>query len=164
MFADPDDKPHKISATYTSRVAEIFQVILKAMGIELSFVNDETELKTLDNTKIADHNVNGKIYFCTDYQAFLIQRICDIRDEIMEVFPLITKNDLIRLMEDELRHNKYIIDDVDVELGDLAAQVEAEVEYYYDKFQKEKLAEQEAQKALEAPKEEVKEEVAEETT
>ena len=157
MFSDTKDRPNKIAATYTSRVAEIFQVILKAMGIKLEFVDEDTELKALNNSDVKEFEIGGRTYLCTEYQYFLMKKINDFRNEILEVYPVITKSNLIDLIEEELRHSKYIEDDLDTELGDLSRQVAEELEIYYKKFQEEK--EEEIRKQKEA-EEKQKEEIA----
>ena len=75
MFADDlnEDSISKIDNSYTSRVAEIFNVILKSLGIGLDFVDDDEKIKILDDETISNHSLNGVTYFCTDYQFYMME-------------------------------------------------------------------------------------------
>ena len=111
MFSDYDDpkRMEKIDGSYTSRVAEIFNVILKSLGIRLEFIDDANDiLRAINDDVISDHKINGKTYFCTDYQALLIERIDEIKEEILSERPVLTKAELLDAIEEELRERTYI--------------------------------------------------------
>ena len=110
MFSDPDDVAaiDKLDPTYTSRVVEIFNVILKSLGVEMEFTDDDESVKILNDDTISSHSLNGKTYFCTDYQFFLIKRMDIIRKEIQEKNPIITKSRLMKMIKDEMVKKNYV--------------------------------------------------------
>jgi hypothetical protein len=121
MFEDDND-PNSINiidSSYTSRVAEIFNVYLKCMGIKLTFLDDDDFIETLDNDELRNYDIDGKSYLCTEYQAYLVERINDIKAEILSKEPILTHNQLRELVEEELRKRKYIIGSVEDELDTL---------------------------------------------
>lgn len=110
MFQDSDsDSIQKIDKSYTSRVAEIFSVILKSLSIGLEFVNEEENICSLNNTEIKMHNLNGQMHFCTDYQFFILKRMDEIRKSILEDNPVITTSELEKRVQEEMRSNHYIM-------------------------------------------------------
>ena len=110
MFADDlnEDSISKIDNSYTSRVAEIFNVILKSLGIGLDFVDDDEKIKILDDETISNHSLNGVTYFCTDYQFYMRERAESIKQEIMERNPVLTTERLNQLIEEEMKKRDYI--------------------------------------------------------
>ena len=110
MFADDlnEDSISKIDSSYTSRVAEIFNVILKSLGIGLDFVDDDEKIKILDDETISNHSLNGVTYFCTDYQFYMMERAESIKQEIMERNPVLTTERLNQLIEEEMKKRDYI--------------------------------------------------------
>lgn len=125
MFGDEGIK--KIDSSYTSRVAEVFTVILKQLGISLEFEDDDNKVKVLDDDILRSHTLNGEVYFCTDYQFFLIQRTNEIKNEILEKNPVITETKLREMIDYELKHRKYLNGPLNEELGDLSKRVEEEI-------------------------------------
>ena len=110
MFADDlnEDSISKIDNSYTSRVAEIFNVILKSLGIGLDFVDDDEKIKILDDETISNHSLNGVTYFCTDYQFYMMERAESIKQEILERNPVLTTERLNQLIEEEMKKRDYI--------------------------------------------------------
>ncbi len=106
MFGE--DGVKSIDASYTSRVSEIFNVILKSLGIGLNFVDEEEEVLVLDDNTLKEHHLNDEVYFCTDYQFFLIERIEEVKQEILEEHPILTENQLKKMIEHELKTRSYI--------------------------------------------------------
>ena len=90
MF-DDEDAVQKIDPSYTSRVAEIFNVTLKSLGIGLEFLDDDEEVRVLNDDDVKQHELDGKAIMCTDYQFYLLQRASEIRDEILEDNPVLTE-------------------------------------------------------------------------
>lgn len=147
MFSDGNDETaiNLLDHTYTSRVAEIFNVILKNLGIELEFIDEDDKVQILNDDIITEHQLDGKTYFCTDYQFFVIERMNQIREEILEEYPVILENKLEQMVEKEMKRRKYINGPLNDELGGLSF-----------------LKPDEDEKKEEAPKEEVKEKTTEE--
>ncbi|MDE7089322.1 MAG: hypothetical protein K2O54_04315, partial [Prevotella sp.] len=108
QLLSPSDE-FTIDASYTSRVAEIFGVILKSLGLRLSFVDEEETLREYDDKEIKRHIYNGAEYLCTDYQFMLVKRRRDIEDRILKERAIIDKGELNELVMKELMSTKYII-------------------------------------------------------
>lgn len=119
MFTDDDDEngiTETIDPSYTSRVAEIFNVILKCLGMSLEFEDEEESVKVISDDAVSKHELDGNTYMCTDYQFYLIERMYDIREEIMLDNPVITDEKLHELIEKTLRERKYINGSLENEL------------------------------------------------
>ena len=109
MFSDTEDGMKAIDKSYTSRVAEIFNVILKSLGISATFMNKDDEIRAFNDDVIKEHRLdNGHVYFCTDYQFFLIERIEEIKANIAEKYPVITESQMRQMIENELKSRDYI--------------------------------------------------------
>lgn len=117
MFEEEGIK--SIDSSYTSRVAEIFNVILKSIGIGVNFIDEDEIIKPINDTNLSTHILNGKTILCSDYQFFLIERIKDIIDEIYEVDVIITDNQLKDKVVDKLRENKYLMGPSEKEIEDM---------------------------------------------
>jgi hypothetical protein len=110
LFQDSDSNAiQKIDSSYTSRVAEIFDVILKSLSIGLDFVDEDDAIYPLNNTELKSHELDGRNYFCTDYQFFIIQREKEIREEILEENPVITKEELEKRIKHEMKTRNYLM-------------------------------------------------------
>lgn len=99
----------QISNTYTSRVAEIFAVILKSLGLRLEFVDEEEDLREYDDSELGLHELNGKEYLCTEYQFMLIKRKKEVEDEILKQYGVIDKDELEELVMKTLKERHYLI-------------------------------------------------------
>lgn len=110
MFSDElnEDAINQIDSSYTSRVAEIFNVILKSLGIGLDFVDDDEKVKVLNDEIVSNHSLNGVTYFCTDYQFYLMERTEEIKEEILRINPVLTKDRLNELVEEEIAKRYYV--------------------------------------------------------
>lgn len=110
MFGDDVDGiiEGKIDKSYTSRVAEVFHVILKCLGIGLDFEDEMNDLLTIDDEIVRSHTVDGETFICTDYQAFLIKRVRQVRKEILEKYALLDTDSLTELVRKELKNSKYL--------------------------------------------------------
>lgn len=137
MFKDGDEKISKIDASYTSRVAEIFYVFLKSLGIGLDFVDDDEEVKVLSDDVVNQHTLNGKTYLCTDYQFYLIEKMEEIKEEILSENPVLTSKVLDKMIEERMQKGKYIDSSLSDELGDLASEVKKENKRIYDEIKEE---------------------------
>ena len=98
----------KIDKSYTSRVAEIFKVIMKSLSLEIDFQNDDDKLCAYDSQNVSVHTLDGQTYFCTDYQFFLIKQANDIKEEILRENLMMSDSELQKEIEKRLRKNKYL--------------------------------------------------------
>ena len=98
----------KIDKSYTSRVAEIFKVIMKSLSLEIDFQNDDDVLCAYDTQNVSVHELNGQTYLCTDYQFFLIKQAEEIKQEILRENLMMTDSELQKEIEKRLRQNKYL--------------------------------------------------------
>lgn len=139
LFSDDNDPNaiHKIDKSYTNRVAEIFNVTLKTLGLSLEFVNDEDRIKVLSDDEVSDHIIGDTHFMVSDYQAFLIQTMYDIRETILEERPIITKTELNNLILDTIE-NKGIADGpIKRDLIKLFTDTELKIEEAREKFSEE---------------------------
>lgn len=98
----------KIDASYTSRVAEIFKVIMKSLSLEIDFQNDDDRLCAYDTQNVSVHELDGQTYLCTDYQFFLLKQANEIKQEILKEHLMMTDEELQKEIEKRLRQNKYL--------------------------------------------------------
>jgi hypothetical protein len=105
----PDNDEFEISDTYTSRVAEIFAVILKSLGLRLDFVDEEECINEYDDAELSIHNLDGQEYFCTDYQFMLVKRKKEIEKEILREKGVIDGDELEKLTMNELYNRDFIV-------------------------------------------------------
>ena len=116
-----------IDKSYTSRVSEIFNVTLKSLGIGLEFIDEEDSVKVLNDDIVSQHTLKGQTYFCTDYQFYLIERMDEIRDRILSENPILTEPLLQKMIEKEMKENKYINGPLNEELDGLELRVLEEI-------------------------------------
>ena len=103
---------------YTSRVAEIFNVTLKELGVSIDFLEDDY-IGPINDTNLVTHNLNGKTILCSDYKFFIIERIDEIVKDIYSVEPVITEQDLRAKIIDKLENTKYLVGPTQEELKKL---------------------------------------------
>ena len=84
LFNDPDsDRIYKIDKSYTSRVAEVFSVILKSLSIGIDFIDDDDIVSLTSDDEINVHTLDGKVLLCTDGLTNMIEDD-EIRDIVMQ--------------------------------------------------------------------------------
>ena len=93
---------------YISRVAEIFKVKMKSLGIEVSFVDDDESVYALDDDEVSLHQFNGKELLCTNYQYFVIKEEDKIRKEVLAEYPAIMTSDLVKEIKKRIDERFYI--------------------------------------------------------
>jgi hypothetical protein len=98
----------KIDNSYTSRVAEIFKVIMKSLSLEIDFQDEDDQLCAYDTQNMTVHELDGQTYLCTDYQFFLLKQANDIKQEILKENLMMTDIELQKEIEKRLRQNKYL--------------------------------------------------------
>ena len=98
----------KINNSYTSRVAEVFKVIMKSLSLEIDFENDDDILRAYDTQNMKVHTLDGQTYLCTDYQFFLLKQANDIKEEILRENLMMSDSELQKEIERRLRQNKYL--------------------------------------------------------
>lgn len=98
----------KIDNSYTSRVAEIFKVIMKSLSLEIDFEDDDDKLCAYDTQNMSVHELDGQTYLCSDYQFFLIKQANEIKQDILNENLMMTDTELQKEIERRLRQNKYL--------------------------------------------------------
>lgn len=98
----------KIDASYTSRVAEIFNVILKSLSLSIEFIDDENELKPYSG-EIGTYDIDGVQFLCTEFQFMMIQRIKMIESEILKMTGIMESEELENRILEELKARKYVV-------------------------------------------------------
>ena len=122
-----------IDPFYTSRVAEQFQVILKGLGIGLDFIDDDDAVRAYDDTVISQHDIDGQSYLCTEYQALLLERAVEIRNEILQKNPILTESMLQEMIEKEMKSKKYINGPLNEELDGFEIRLKEELDREYER-------------------------------
>ena len=109
-FDGKDNKNNvKIDSAYTSRVAEIFAVFFKSLGLEIDFINDDDVVKGYDNQEIKLHTTDeGETILCTDYEFFLRERYNEIKEEILKENIIMTDEQLQSEIEARLKERNFI--------------------------------------------------------
>lgn len=93
---------------YVSRVAEIFKVKMKSLGIDVEFVDEDDDLLALDDEVVSAHRFKGKEIVCTNYQFFVLQQEDKIREEVLSEYPCIMGSDLTREIQKRIDERFYI--------------------------------------------------------
>ena len=93
---------------YVSRVAEIFKVKMKSLGIDVEFVDEDDDLLALDDNVVTAHRFKGKEIICTNYQFFVLQQEDKIREEVLTEYPCIMGSDLTREIQKRIDERFYI--------------------------------------------------------
>lgn len=107
-----------IDDKYTSRVAEIFNVTLKELGIEINFL-DEDYVGPINDTNLTTHTLGSKTILCSDYKFFIIERVDEIVKDIYKTEPVITEPDLRERIITTLENTKYLVGPTKEELKKL---------------------------------------------
>ena len=103
---------------YVSRVAEIFRVKMKALGVGVEFVDDDDVLVPLDDDIISPHSFKGKEVLCTNYQYYVLKIEDAVRDELMAENPFIVHAELERKIKKRMK-NRFAITGVEYKDGEL---------------------------------------------
>jgi len=107
-----------IDDKYTSRVAEIFNVTLKELGIEINFL-DEDYVGPINDTNLTTHTLGTKTILCSDYKFFIIERVDEIVKDIYKTEPVITEPELREKIITTLKNTKYLVGPTKEELKKL---------------------------------------------
>ena len=105
----------KIDKSYTSRVAEYFNVILKSLGFEVQFIDSDNEVFELDNGELIEFTTEEKTYLCTEYQKFLLERKEAITKSILQEYGVMESDDLNQMVIDEMVNGGYLVGDMHTE-------------------------------------------------
>lgn len=138
MFSD--DGVQKIDNSYTSRVAEIFNVEMKSLGVRVNFEDEDNVVKVLNNDEVRVHHYKGKEYLMSDYEFFMLERIDDIREEILSEHPILTKSVLDMMIEKKLKDNDVVNGPLSEEVSEsFLAMVEKENEEVVKRLKEERI-------------------------
>ena len=103
-----------ISDTYTSRTAEIFNVFMNSLGFELTFTDSDNELRDVDMSNVASHEIDGKGYICSDFTAMMLERIRDIeKDVYKQNGSVMDRNELFDAVRERLSSGSYVMGTTD---------------------------------------------------
>ena len=105
---DSDTIDGKIDNMYTSRAAEIFNVIFKSLSLRIDFEDEDNVLQAYDDQNIKVHTFGDQTILCTDYDYFLMERREEIKREILNENLVMTDDDLDKEIERRLREKKFI--------------------------------------------------------
>lgn len=101
----------KLPKKYKSVVAEIFTVIFKSLGLELVFEDSDDILTETDSRFLEEHELNGKIYLCSNKDFYMIEYEDKVRKKFLEQNVMIETAELNKLVEDEMKAAYKIMND-----------------------------------------------------
>nr|DAJ82281.1 MAG TPA: hypothetical protein [Caudoviricetes sp.] len=81
---------------------------MKALGIEVAFIDEDDDLLTFDDEIMNVHHFNGKEIVCTNYQLFVLEQEDKIRQEVLTEYPAIMQSDLIKEIKKRIDDRFYI--------------------------------------------------------
>ena len=93
---------------YVSRVAEIYRVKMKSLGVGVDFVDEDSVMVPLNDDVISTHSFKGKEVLCTNYQYTVLKAEDAIREEIYLECPVITRGDLEKEIKKRLKERFFI--------------------------------------------------------
>lgn len=106
----PNSDIFKVDKKYTSRVAEIFNVLLKSLGYEIDILDERNEIREIDDNTLYDYTMdNGMTYLCTGYQKFLYDRLEEYKEEIRKESPIMDADEFARKLDDKMLHSGYVV-------------------------------------------------------
>lgn len=104
-----------IGPTYSSIVVEILEVLLKSLSLKLDFVDPDNDVRTFEMDEESVYNVGEQVLITSEYQYELYRRMVDIKNEILEDAPFITKEDFMDELKSRLKSGRYVIGPTDLE-------------------------------------------------
>lgn len=98
---------------YRSRPAEIVNVYFRHLGVDPTFINTDSEIKSINSRSLRSHNLDGKTYICSDYDFHIMKIKKRVRDEVMRENPVLNKSELEVLVEQRMRDTPIISKEYD---------------------------------------------------
>ena len=92
-----------------SRVAEIFDVYLKSLGLEIDVVDEQNELVPLNDEYLTDYTPDDKTYLCTEFQKFLYERLKSVEEEVQREHPVEDIYTIAQMVDDRMKHSNYVM-------------------------------------------------------
>ncbi len=126
IMSDPESENQidLIDDSYTSRVAEILQVLFKSLSIEIDFVDTDNMISPMDFYKLKIHTYKKKKMklICTDYQFEILQTASAMQDLILERNGVCKMDALMKFINKEMKKRHLFVEsepqDVKEILGD----------------------------------------------
>lgn len=111
MFKNPEDSSYidTIDASYTNRVNEIFNVILKSLSIGIKFIDKNNIIHPTNIFEYSMHKYKNKNVLCSDYQLKLLQIVEKLREEYMRERGICKKEELDNYIEKEIKDAGLLI-------------------------------------------------------
>ena len=114
ILIDPDKDFGYIDDSYTSRTAEILNVVLMSLGYKNEFINEKNRLKDYTGHVESIH-INKESYLLDDLDATLLENVISIEEDIYSEKPLIDKDELIDIVRERLSSGMFVSGSVDSE-------------------------------------------------
>lgn len=105
----PDSDYFKIDKSYTSRVAEIMNVLMKSLGYEIDIIDERNEIVEMDDNQLMDFTLNGMTYLCTGYQKFLYERLEEFREEIRKENPVMDMDEFAKKLDEKMLNSGFVM-------------------------------------------------------
>lgn len=97
-----------LKGNYNNRVVDILNVYFKSLGVKLRFVDRNSMLKGLDNSRVETYEYRGKYYICTEYEMELIQRKDWVIDQILTDASIMETDELKKQALEILNSGEFI--------------------------------------------------------
>ena len=97
-----------LKGNYNNRVVDILNVYFKSLGVKLRFVDRNSMLKGLDNSRVETYEYRGKYYICTEYEMELIQRKDWVIDQILSDASIMETDELKKHALEILNSGEFI--------------------------------------------------------
>lgn len=112
VFEDPlSEDDIEVDETLTSRVAEIFHVELKSLGIGLKFVDEDDFIEPMSKNNLELFDDDDGSFLMSEYDHYIKERTNEIRDRILLEHGMMESDDLNQLVAMEIASHGFIFGD-----------------------------------------------------
>ena len=114
IFKDEDENGsilHNIDKSYNVRTAEIFDVLLKSLGVRVDFINKDSVIEPLDDTQISTFvdTESDEVNICTEYENYMYQQEKEIENDILSEKFVMTDNELEDAINENIHNNTHYV-------------------------------------------------------
>ena len=103
------DGMFKTKKKYKQRTAEIFNVLLKSLGVEIKFVGNNTRIEEYDDKILRVFEFEGKEYLCTDYDFMLVKRRKAAEKAVLSTYGVIDGDEFEKKVMELLMETEFIL-------------------------------------------------------
>lgn len=123
MYMTDEERALSLPSSFTSRTAEVLGVFFKSLGVEIDFVDPDSEIHGIGDSEYASHinRDTNEMFIGTEYEQFILTRYERCKEEVLNEHTIISEDELEARINDKLLSSKYILGPTDpiVETNDL---------------------------------------------